>query len=264
MKLSIVISIYNGERFVESCILSLSKNKTSEMEIIAVDDGSSDKTLDILTELGKKTQLKIVSIRNIGLPGSRIEGLLAASGDYIYFMDVDDTLSADFFVDIPKELECNHPDIVFFGAQRVFCDSRKSVKIDNNIAPGLYDRRGIAKDIIPNFFCTPDLYGKRNIITNVWAKVFKRDLLLSSLHLLKGRRIIVGEDLAISLSAALNAESISVLPYKAYYNYLTNSSSIMNTYKRDMKEEVLVNWIWKKMASKVAANGIARIEKIHS
>lgn len=241
MKLSIVISIYNGERFVESCILSLSKNKTSEMEIIAVDDGSSDKTLDILTELGKKTQLKIVSIRNIGLPGSRIEGLLAASGDYIYFMDVDDTLSADFFVDIPKELECNHPDIVFFGAQRVFCDSRKSVKIDNNIAPGLYDRRGIAKDIIPNFFCTPDLYGKRNIITNVWAKVFKRDLLLSSLHLLKGRRIIVGEDLAISLSAALNAESISVLPYKAYYNYLTNSSSIMNTYKRDMKEDT--SWL---------------------
>lgn len=241
MKLSIVISIYNGERFVESCILSLSKNKTSEMEIIAVDDGSSDKTLDILTELGKKTQLKIVSIRNIGLPGSRIEGLLAASGDYIYFMDVDDTLSTDFFVDIPRELERNHPDIVFFGAQRVFCDSRKPVKIDNNIAPGLYDRRGIAKDIIPNFFCTPDLYGKRNIITNVWAKVFKRDLLLSSLHLLKGRRIIVGEDLAISLSAALNAESISVLPYKAYYNYLTNSSSIMNTYKRDMKEDT--SWL---------------------
>ena len=60
MKLSIVISIYNGERFVESCILSLLKNKTSEMEIIAVDDGSSDKTLDILAELGKKTQLKIV------------------------------------------------------------------------------------------------------------------------------------------------------------------------------------------------------------
>ena len=241
MKLSIVISIYNGERFVESCILSLSKNKTSEMEIIAVDDGSSDKTLDILTELGKKTQLKIVSIRNIGLPGSRIEGLLAASGDYIYFMDVDDTLSTDFFVDIPRELERNHPDIVFFGAQRVFCDSRKPVKIDNNIAPGIYDRRGIAKDIIPNFFCTPDLYGKRNIITNVWAKVFKRDLLLSSLHLLKGRRIIVGEDLAISLSAALNAESISVLPYKAYYNYLTNSSSIMNTYKRDMKEDT--SWL---------------------
>lgn len=241
MKLSIVISIYNGERFVESCILSLSKNKTSEMEIIAVDDGSSDKTLDILTELGKKTQLKIVSIRNIGLPGSRIEGLLAASGDYIYFMDVDDTLSTDFFVDIPRELERNHPDIVFFGAQRVFCDSRKPVKIDNNIAPGIYDRRGIAKDIIPDFFCTPDLYGKRNIITNVWAKVFKRDLLLSSLHLLKGRRIIVGEDLAISLSAALNAESISVLPYKAYYNYLTNSSSIMNTYKRDMKEDT--SWL---------------------
>lgn len=241
MKLSIVISIYNGERFVESCILSLSKNKTSEMEIIAVDDGSSDKTLDILTELGKKTQLKIVSIRNIGLPGSRIEGLLAASGDYIYFMDVDDTLSTDFFVDIPRELERNHPDIVFFGAQRVFCDSRKPVKIDNNIAPGIYDRRGIAKDIIPDFFCTPDLYGKRNIITNVWAKVFKRDLLLSSLHLLKGRRIIVGEDLAISLSAALNAESISVLSYKAYYNYLTNSSSIMNTYKRDMKEDT--SWL---------------------
>lgn len=241
MKLSIVISIYNGERFVESCILSLLKNKTSEMEIIAVDDGSSDKTLDILAELGKKTQLKIVSIRNIGLPGSRIEGLLAASGDYIYFMDVDDTLSTDFFVDIPRELECNHPDIVFFGAQRVFCDNRKPVKIDNNIAPGIYDRRGIAKDIIPNFFCTPDLYGKRNIITNVWAKVFKRDLLLSSLHHLKGRRIIVGEDLAISLSAALNAESISVLPYKAYYNYLTNSASIMNTYKRDMKEDT--SWL---------------------
>ena len=241
MKLSIVIPVYNGERFIKSCLDNILPHLDDNIELLFVNDGSTDNTEKLLKEDKFRGMYSCISIDNLGALNARITGTEAASGDYIYFMDVDDTLSADFFVDIPRELERNHPDIVFFGAQRVFRDNRKPVKIDNNIAPGIYDRRGIAKDIIPNFFCTPDLYGKRNIITNVWAKVFKRDLLLSSLHHLKGRRIIVGEDLAISLSVALNAESISVLPYKAYYNYLTNSASIMNTYKRDMKEDT--SWL---------------------
>ena len=237
MKLSIIVPVYNGAQFIKSCLNCILPHLNEDMELLFIDDGSTDSTKDVLCENKLKKQYRYITINNSGALNARIIGVETALGDYIYFMDVDDTLSADFFVDIPLELERNHPDIVFFGAQRVFPDNRKPIKLDNNVNSGFYDSSAIKEKLIPNFFCTPELYGKRNIITNVWAKVFKRDLLLSSLQPLKGKRIIVGEDLAISVSAALKAKSISVLPYKAYYNYLTNSSSIMNTYKKSMKED---------------------------
>lgn len=237
MRLSIIISVYNGERFISTCLDSLFSIIKGDVEIIVVDDGSSDNTSNILKVKEIEYKIKVISVENIGLPGSRVEGVLAASGDYIYFMDVDDTLSDEFFDDIPLEIEKNAPDVVIFGARRVFPDNREPVKIDNIIEYGVYRNEEIMDKIIPNLFCTHEVYGNRHIIPNVWAKVFKRDVLLSSILPLRNKRIIIGEDLAISVGAILKSRCISILPYKPYYNYLTNPQSIMNSYKKNVFED---------------------------
>lgn len=238
MLLSIIISVYNGEEFVESCIRSVRERLTDEMELVVVDDGSTDNTWELIENaMLTDSRVRGIHIENIGLPGSRIEGAVVASGEYLYFMDVDDSLNDDFFYDIPHELEENRPDVILFDARRVFPDNRRPVGIENRVESGLYGRKEVEDRIITKLFCTHDLYGNRDIIPNVWTKVFRRDLFISSTASLKGKRIIIGEDLALSASVIMNASSVSVLPHKPYYNYLTNSSSIMNNYKENVFRE---------------------------
>lgn len=238
MRLSIIIPVYNGSSFISSCINNLIPFVVNHnIEIIIVNDGSTDDTLLILENMKLPKEVRIINIKNSGALQARIEGLQIAQFEYVYFMDVDDTLSDEFFDDIPLEIEKNAPDVVIFGARRVFPDNREPVKIDNIIEYGVYRNEEIMDKIIPNLFCTHEVYGNRHIIPNVWAKVFKRDVLLSSILPLRNKRIIIGEDLAISVGAILKSRCISILPYKPYYNYLTNPQSIMNSYKKNVFED---------------------------
>ena len=142
MKLSIVIPVYNGERFIKSCLDNILPHLDDNIELLFVNDGSTDNTEKLLKEDKFRGMYSCISIDNSGALNARITGTEAASGDYIYFMDVDDTLSTDFFVDIPRELECNHPDIVFFGA-----DKRPLVnKVLGKLRIAFADHQGLKRD----------------------------------------------------------------------------------------------------------------------
>ena len=238
MSLSIVIAVRNGANYVESCLYSLFSLKTNiDIEVIIVNDGSTDNTQKILKEEAAKYHIVLLDIDSIVALGARLKGASVATGDYIYFLDIDDTLSPDFFIDIPNEIASNSPDIILFGAVRVFHDKRKPVLLKNDIDCGVYEGSEIDQKIVPNLFCTHDLYGKRKIMTTLWSKVFKRELLLESTRSLKDRRIVIGEDLAVSVSVILKSRKISILPNNPYYNYLTNPNSLMNNYKKNIYQE---------------------------
>ena len=236
MKLSIVVSIYNGESFVQDLVRSLGPHVGGDVELVIVNDGSTDGTGNEIEKAALKYNLTVLTNPNMGLLGAQISGAKAAKGDYLYFMDVDDSLDPSFFEDIPELLESATPDILIFNARRVFTDHRRPIALRNQIRAGLYDKEEIRKDIIPNLFCTHDLYGERNLVTNIWVKVIRRSLYLSTVSAYKDERITVAEDLLASAVLFLKAESLFVLD-KAYYNYLTNPQSVMNTYKKDFFEQ---------------------------
>ena len=93
MKISLIIPVYNKEDFVVRCIDSLINQSYEDIEIIAIDDGSTDDSLKILNELEKKDQrMKVFHQDNAGVSVARNRGLLEATGDYVYFIDGDDYL----------------------------------------------------------------------------------------------------------------------------------------------------------------------------
>lgn len=96
MKISVVIPVYNGEAYLRSCLESVTGSRRSDIEIIVVDDGSTDGSGKIIEEFeARDHRLRIIFQENTGVSGARNRGLSAASGEYIYFADCDDILYPD-------------------------------------------------------------------------------------------------------------------------------------------------------------------------
>lgn len=100
-KISIIIPVYNAEQYLEECLLSISQQTFTDFEIWAINDGSKDRSLEILKKhQEKEPRLHILSQKNKGVSAARNLGLENASGDFITFVDADDTLPNDAFSEI--------------------------------------------------------------------------------------------------------------------------------------------------------------------
>ena len=97
-KVSVIIPVYNGEKFLKQCLNSVLKQTYSNLEIIAVDDGSTDNSASILNEYAlKDSRIKIIKHeKNKGLYIGRITGVKNATGDYLCFVDADDEIAVDW------------------------------------------------------------------------------------------------------------------------------------------------------------------------
>ena len=122
MQLSIIVPIYNVEKYVEKCIKSLLYNDldVSEYEIIVVDDESQDSSLSIVTELAKQhSNLKIISQKNKGLGGARNTGIINSIGEYVLFLDSDDWCLANTLSTLISIANSNKLEILEFAAQGI-------------------------------------------------------------------------------------------------------------------------------------------------
>ena len=97
-KVSVIIPVYNVERYVKKCIRSILDQSYQNIEIIIVDDGSIDDSYNVCTDLQKESpdKIKLFKKENGGLSSARNYGLLRAQGEYISFVDSDDIVSQDF------------------------------------------------------------------------------------------------------------------------------------------------------------------------
>lgn len=130
-KVSVVIPVYNVELYVGDAVRSIMNQSLKEIEIIIVNDGSSDQSLDIVTELAREdSRIQIISNANQGLSVARNLGIYRATGKYILFFDSDDFLEEDALELCYNKCQAENLDFVFFDAT-VFCDD-KSFFIDNS------------------------------------------------------------------------------------------------------------------------------------
>lgn len=92
--ISVILNVYNGEKYINKCLDSIIKQTYKDLEIVVVNDGSTDKTLNILKKY-KDKRIRVINQKNMGLSLSRNVGIENASGEYLYFVDVDDYLELD-------------------------------------------------------------------------------------------------------------------------------------------------------------------------
>ena len=98
VKISVVIPVYNVEKYLEQCLDSVIAQSFEDIEVICVNDGSTDSSLEILKRYANNdSRIKIISQKNKGAGAARNVGIENAAGEYVYFMDSDDYLNADAF-----------------------------------------------------------------------------------------------------------------------------------------------------------------------
>ena len=223
-KLSVIVPIYNAEKTLTKCVDSILNQEYSNMEIILVDDGSCDNSLELCRKYANQDNRVVVYHKeNAGLVAARKSGAELATGEYIGFVDSDDYLDEDMYSSLMKEANEKNSDIVIGGIQHDYPNQTITSTL-NSLPTGYYDRIAVEKAVIPNMLMKKGFY-RYGIIPGVVVKVFKRELIRKSLEHVDNT-ITLGEDVAITSYAILGAESISVVENVGYHYIQTETSMI--------------------------------------
>ena len=177
MKLSVIIPCYNVEKYVEQCVRSVMDSTIVDMEIICINDGSTDGTIDILKKLrNEDNRIVILDQDNQGLAFARNYGFDKAVGDYIYFLDSDDYLaSSEILEKCINIMTDNCLDILIGGAETLFEDDKARLQLAE------YENKYLIRNNYPDVYSGTELvYNLRK--NNEWQvivslRLFKRQFL---------------------------------------------------------------------------------------
>ena len=165
-KISIIVPIYNVEKYLRKCLESVVNQTLKDIEIICINDGSTDNSLAILKEYAQKdARIKIINQENSGVSASRNKGIELATGEYLMFLDSDDWLDLKALEILYKEISINKCDIVKFGIAEVYNNNNIKMHDTNNLLSKKYEELPLESQIYLHLFCWDKIY-KTNFIKN--------------------------------------------------------------------------------------------------
>ena len=220
--ISVIVPIYNIERYVGFCIESIINQTYKNLEIILVDDGSRDKSSEICDLYAKKDKrIKVIHKSNGGLVSARKSGLQESNGDYISNVDGDDWIAPDFIENLYSAIEKADADAVCAGHSRDLFS--KSECFFNCVSSGVYEGEELKK-LWENMISCDEFY-RPGITTYVWNKLFKREILVP-IQMEVDNRISIGEDGAVTYPYLLKCKKIAVIE-NASYHYRQREDSML-------------------------------------
>lgn len=254
MIFSVIVPVYNVEDYLEKCIKSILSQTFDDFELILVNDGSTDSSLEICQKFkNKDDRVKVFSKENGGLVSTRNYALKRSKGDYICYVDGDDWIEQDMLDKIYRLAIKNYsPDIVTFGSKKVFSNSEEV--IDTRAEEGFYNRDRIIKEILPYFiYDSNQKFCKSIIYHSAWNKIYKRSLLLN--HYCRETRIRMGEDSAFTFECIYYAQSLYIIKDVFYMYNQTNTSSMVHLYDKNrfLNNSILLKYISNNLGKKSTA-----------
>ncbi len=236
-KLSVIIPVYNVESYVDECMESVVRQSYKNLEIICVNDGSTDKSRLIIEEYAKKDgRVKVINQNNFGVSEARNNGIDHASGEYITFVDPDDLLELNAYETAMRYLEREEIDILVWG-YNVFPSYDTWYEKAGNVSGKLYNSDSI------------NAYFSEKSSTVVWNKIYRSDLIKNhSMHFEKGLRYC--EDVCFNLLVFPRAKKIKFISDKLYNYRIKREGSATTAFGRKIKlenqfamfENVLSKW----------------------
>lgn len=241
-KVSVIVPVYNNEKYIAKCIRSLLDQTYREIEVIAVDDGSCDDSGIVLNQVAQEdARLVVVHQENKGVSNARNHGLGLATGDYVTFVDGDDYVGASY---IERLVECalqNHAEMVVSGLTFVDEDGN----VSKEIIPGQYIRGEHEEWLFRISAVACHLYERR-----LWEEY--------QVRFFEGER---GEDMPISLFFASVCKNIVTLQEKEYY-YVQHGQSAMHNF-RGLKNMRLPYQALEETIRKIMDIGICNDQEFH-
>lgn len=204
VQVSVIIPVYNAEKYLSKCLESVMSQTLQEIEIICVDDGSSDRSLEILKECQEKDgRIKVIAQQNAGAGAARNRGLREASGEYLSFLDADDFFESDMLAEAFETAEKYQADFVVFNSDQYHMDKECFVEVPWVLR---------MKDIPPYM---PFTY--RQLTDNVfktfvgwaWDKLYRRSFVME--HDLWFQEQRTSNDMLFVFSALVVAKRIAIV-----------------------------------------------------
>lgn len=221
-RISIILPVYNSEKYLKDTLNCILNQTFEDFELICVNDGSTDKSLEILKEFSNAdSRVKIISQKNKGPGSARNAGLNESSGEYIFFMDSDDYIVPDFLKVTHENITVNDSDIAFFKIGSLINDEKRDSTtffefdkifpyVDfNNFT---FNYKSVKKYVLNSFFAP-------------WTKFYKKEF-LDSYDDFDFDEILSYEDVLFHIKSMLRPSKMSFVPEYLYYYRWDNEDSL--------------------------------------
>lgn len=241
MRFSIIIPVYNAEKYIENAVYSILEQQFTDYEIILVDDGSSDQSPSIVDKLlAERKCVKGIHISNHGVSYARNIGVNMASGDYILFMDADDRYEKNTLSSLSKFLDM-YPgaDVLCFGYIEDIIEQGKSIKQTMHYFPAMHikGRDSIKKSSLS--LITDPMFG------SVWSKIYKKSL-LNKYRIRMPEQMYIGEDYCFNLEVLSYCKDWVAIEKPLYHYMIQNESSIIRRYNSQKYEQMYQMHLYRK------------------
>lgn len=222
-KISIIVPIYNVEKYLDRCVQSLLNQTLKNIEIILVDDGSPDKCPQMCDDYAQKdTRIKVIHKTNAGLGFARNSGLEIATGEYVAFVDSDDYVDTTMYEKLYNETINYKYDIVYCGF--VVENKDKSTFSENTKNRTLYKNKEIIELCRNMIACNPKEKKERTESMAVWHGIYKKEIINRNNIKFESERDILSEDIVFDASFLPLCKSIRNIPDSLYIHCYNNES----------------------------------------
>ena len=239
--ISLVLPVYKVEKYIHRCLSSVTNQTLMDIEIICVDDGTPDNSCSIIEQFASEdARIRLVHKKNGGLSSARNEGLKHARGEYVWFIDSDDYIVKDACEILYKDILCNAPEMIVFGAYvfpEKYADSWTNYVLSPE--PAKYrntalHEKGYYEEAVKMLFHKP------GIMPFAWRLCIKREVLEKN-KLVFDETVRFGEDTIFAFDAFPVMKSVDVLWNKLYCYCCYREGSLMFTQTGNQEKKAMAN-----------------------
>ena len=226
--ISVIIPVYNVEKYIDKCIDSVVNQTYKNLEIILVDDGSPDNCPEICDKWANKDgRIKVIHQENRGLAGARQSGVKAARGDYIAFVDSDDWIDFNAYERCVQMINTYQCDIVIMDFLREYPE--KSVPANKQFDNNYYNKKDLINLVYPHML--------EVVYANAWSKVIKREIIERYIFKVPENSRL-GEDAGYTYSCLLAAKDLYFIN-ECLYHYRVFPESMSFVYSEKLSDVYL-------------------------
>lgn len=258
---SVIVPVYNGERYLPECIDSVLGQTFRDLELVLVDDGSADASARICDEAAQKdARVHVIHKANGGLMAAWMQGVRESCGAYISFLDCDDWLETDHLEKMTAALDRNSSSrqIICGGyvIEREWNHTRE--KAGSCAEPGVYEGERLTRQIKDRLLGNEH----RTVILSRCMKLFSRQVLMDNMHF-GNPAIRMGEDVNVTVPMFLDADRVTILRDNYDYHYRFVAASMVHGYDPGMQGNMhlLLRTLHLVMEEKAYPNGHMQVEK---
>lgn len=243
-KVSVVIPVYNTEEYLKECVDSLTSQTMSEIEIILVDDGSSEKCAELCDSLARNDErIVVIHKENQGQGIARNAGMAVARGEYIGFVDSDDFVDVNMYQALYTAAKNNDADVVMSGVTFVggntFSKTGDFEEKDYFDKETVFENKGMKQVLLGIVGALPSEADDSRYGVSVWKNIFRRDLIIKENLKFVSEREIISEDAIFCVDFMCCAKKAVGIP-GPFYRYRRNDQSFSKAYRKDRFDKILI------------------------